>query len=156
MLRLKLNHVSKRGPWGQSKFKLFYNTGAWAKILPPVHLDCSVMLWHYIDSAFTSKMSTMLKLHPINADDIMMIFSLWQPMYPNVSFDETVFIHVSAVGNNNLVHCGVTCRFRHVSTWTFFGCFIWFSSKLYTFLSNDYLYLSQLTKIPRTYCDYFP
>ena len=45
-------------------------------------------------------------------------------MYPSVLLKETVFTHISTVGNHQFVHCDVTGRSRKVSTLMFFECFI--------------------------------
>ena len=89
----------------------------------PLRLFSNVMTlhWHNMN---VSKMSTLLKLRPTNASDIVLTFFPGQPMYPNISFDETVFTHIAAVGNNHLVRCDVTGRSRQVSTSMFFGCLI--------------------------------
>ena len=77
--------------------------------------------WHNVN---VNKMSTLLKFashqHRGHCDDIF----CWRPMYPNVSLDETVFIHIAVVGNNHFVHCHVTGRRRQVSTAMFCESFI--------------------------------
>ena len=87
------------------------------------------MSWHYIGTTWMSAKCqhslTLLKFRPTNTGEwhCADIFP-WQPMYPNVSLDETVFTHIAAVGKNHFVYCDVTGRSRQVSTSMFFGCLI--------------------------------
>ena len=109
--------------------------------------DCSVMSWHYIDTKWMTKMSTMQKFHPINADDTVLTSCLGNWCIQTFHWMR-LFQHVAVVGNN-FVHCDITVdTFLHQC---FLGITHWFRSKLDTFWLNSFVYLYHLTQVPHIY-----
>ena len=66
-----------------------------APVPPRLFSNVMTLHWHNVN---VNKISTLLKLCPTNADDIVLTLSLGNRcMYPNISLDKTVFTHIAAV-----------------------------------------------------------
>ena len=121
----------------------------------PLRLFSNVMTLHWHDMN-VNKMSTLLKLRPTNAGDIVMTFSLgnWciQTFHWRRLFSHTLLLYGTTISCIVTSQVGVG-RFSHRC---FSGVSYWFSSKLQIFRLKGNVYLCHLTNILRMYCDYFP
>ena len=89
----------------------------------PQKLFSYFMIFHWY-KVNVNKMLTLLKFRPL----MLMILCWHFPLATDVSKRfigrDCLYVHVAAVGNDDFMHCDVTVGSRHVSTSTFFGCFI--------------------------------
>ena len=121
----------------------------------PLRLFSNVMTlhWHNVN---VNKMSTLLKLRPTNAGDIVLTFSpgnrCIQTFHWTRLFSHTLLLKGTTFLCIMTSHVGVDTFPRRC----FSGVSHWFSSKPETFWLNGYVYLCNLTNILCMYCDYFP